>query len=109
MDPVAVRHVEIEHVEARLMGAARPGPALDHLRNLVAGERPRRRIGLGALTPLETRVPSPPSPRRQANSERCSALHGRKRRALRPEWPSWRPGTALCWRMKSTQRLRPGM
>ena len=35
--------------------------------------------------------------------------HGRKRRALRPEWPSWMPGTALCWRMKSTQRFSPGM
>ncbi len=35
--------------------------------------------------------------------------HGRDSRALRPEWPSWMPGTAPCARIKSAMRRKCGM
>ena len=50
VDQVAVRAVDIEHVEARLVGAPRRlAPALDDLRDLGARERARRRIGVGRV------------------------------------------------------------
>ena len=46
VDQVAVRAMDIEHVEARLVGAPRRlAPALDHFGDLGARQRARRRIG----------------------------------------------------------------
>src|SRR5690348_12920260 len=63
----------------------------------------------GALTALEET--SSQASQSSISDEGVSGAppsHGRNRRALRPEWPSWMPGTALCSLMKSTQRFSPG-
>ena len=50
MDQVAVRTMNIEHVEARLMRAPRRlPPMLDNMRDLVARQHARRRVGVGRI------------------------------------------------------------
>src|SRR5947209_20339696 len=50
MDQVAVRAVDIEHVEAGFVGAARClTPMLHHLRDFGTRQHARRRIGVGRI------------------------------------------------------------
>ncbi len=82
VDQIAVRPMNIEHVEARLMGAPRRlAPALDHLRDFGARQHARRRVGVGRVDPARgDKLPGVPVVDLGARLERCAAFP-------RPETP----------------------
>ena len=98
------------HVDGLVTGLVSPtrrlSPRLHQLRDLLARQRTRRRVGGGRGQRARRHdLPAVPVVDLGRRLERCPALHGRNRRALRPEWPSWMPGTAPWLRMNSTQRF----
>src|SRR5437764_14188053 len=86
MDQVAMCAMNIEHVETRLVRAPRRlAPALDHLRNFIAREHARRRIGLGCIDRARRdKLPGVPVVDLSARLERRAAFPGPEAPRLAP-------------------------